>query len=163
MSILFLLLILLQVLIFNHIMLFNVAVPFVFIYFIVRLPIGMSKSLLFTLSFLLGFLVDIFSDTPGLNSLACVLTAAAKDLVFYAYVTKDDKTKFIIPCITSIGWQDYLKYMVTLTAIFCLICFSIEFFSFANMMDILIFSLGSTFVTSLLNYGLDNIMNIKSL
>ena len=81
---LFPILILVQVLVFNHIMLFNLAVPFVFIYFILRLPIGMPANLVLSLSFLIGMLVDIFSDTPGVNALACTVLAAVKTPVFYA-------------------------------------------------------------------------------
>lgn len=157
---LFPLLILLQVLICNHIMLFNVAIPFIFIYFIVRLPIGMSKNLLFTLAFLIGFCVDIFSDTPGVCSLASLILAVVKQPVFYAYVARDDKTKFITPCIATLGWQAYSKFILTLSAIFCLLTFSIEYFSFATVKDIALMTLGSTAITFVLLYCIDCLVDI---
>lgn len=160
--ILFPVLVLIQALVCNHIMLFDVAVPFVFIYFIIRLPIGMSKNLLFTLAFLMGFLVDIFSDTPGVNSLSSVLLAGVKQPVFYAYVTRDDKTKYITPCIKSIGWQDYAKFILTMTAIFSLLNFSIEYFSFAGIKDITLMTLGSTVLTFLLLYAIDSLVNVSN-
>lgn len=64
-AILFLMMVLAQVLICNHIAIFNVAIPIIFIYFIIRLPISMGKGLLFTLAFIIGLAVDILSDTPG--------------------------------------------------------------------------------------------------
>ena len=63
-------LILAQVLVFNHICLFGYAVAFVFIYTLIKLPISMSKEWQFTIAFLLGLVIDIFSDTLGMNTLA---------------------------------------------------------------------------------------------
>lgn len=160
MTILFPILVLIQILICNHIMLFNLAVPFIFIYFIIRLPIGMSKNLLFTLSFLLGLCVDIFSDTPGVNSLACVITAALKQPVFYAYTPRDDKTKFIVPSIVTIGWQNYSKFIFSISVIFCLLAFSIEYFSFAEIKDIILMSATSSVLTSVLIYAMDSLVNL---
>lgn len=157
---LFVLLVLLQVLICNHIMIFNVAVPFIFIYFIIRLPIGMSRNLQLTLAFLIGFLVDIFSDTPGICSLASVILAAVKQPVFYAYVDRDDKTKEITPSIATLGWQNYSKFILTMSAIFCLLTFSIEYFNFATIKDIAFMTLGSTLLTVLLIYGIDNLIDV---
>lgn len=161
MIILFPALLLLQVLVCNHIMLFNVAVPFIFIYFILRLPIGMSKNLLFTLAFLLGFLVDVFSDTPGVNALSSVILAAVKQPVFYAYVARDDKTKNIIPCILTVGWQNYSKFLITMTAIFCFMNFSIEYFSFAQIKDILLMTASSTLLTFIVLFSADSLVNVQ--
>ena len=107
-SVLFFVLVLAQVLICNHLALFNVAIPIVFIYFIIRLPVDMKLSLLFTLAFLIGLSVDIFSDTAGVNSMACTLIAALKRPAFYAYVPRDDKTKSMIPSATSMGLGVFL-------------------------------------------------------
>lgn len=52
-----------QVLICNHIMLFNVATPFIFIYLIVSLPMDLKTDWLLTWAFAAGLLVDLFSDT----------------------------------------------------------------------------------------------------
>lgn len=157
-AVLFPVLILLQVLICNHIMLFNVAVPFIFIYFIVRFPIGMARNLEYTLAFLLGFILDIFSDTPGLNALCCVLLSGLRPAIFYAYVPRDDKTKHITPCISTIGWQNYAKYLITLCGIFCLLEFSIEFFSFASFKEVLLMTFGSSILTFAVIIGVDSLL-----
>ncbi|MBD5370314.1 MAG: rod shape-determining protein MreD [Bacteroides sp.] len=155
---LFPILILVQVLVFNHIMLFNLAVPFVFIYFILRLPIGMPANLVLSLSFLIGMLVDIFSDTPGVNALACTVLAAVKTPVFYAYVPRDDKTKRIVPAISTLGWQTYAKFLITMVAIFCLLCFIVEYFSFAGFLNILAMAGTSTALSFFLIFGIDSLI-----
>ena len=153
--ILFLLCVLLQALIFNQIVLFHIAVPIVFIYFLIRLPINLKLSYLFTLAFFLGLLVDIFSDTPGVNALACVLIAALKTPIYYAYVAKDDTTSRLTPCVASMGMGDYSKYLLTFVVIYSLMAFTIEYFSFADVKGIVIMSAASSVLTFFLLLAVD--------
>lgn len=161
-TLLFIIMLLVQVLICNHIAIFNVAIPIVFIYFIIRLPIPLGLGTLFTLSFLLGLSVDIFSDTPGVNSLACTLLAALKRPVYYAYVQRDDKTKVLIPSISSLGVGTYCRYLVSMVGIYCLMVFSIEYFSFADLQDILILSASSCLLTFISLLAIDCLIISKS-
>lgn len=156
-TILYLVLVLVQVLICNRIDLFGVAVPFIFIYFIIALPTRLNSMLLYTLAFFLGLTVDIFSDTAGMNALACVLLSAAKTPALYAYIPKDDRTLDIIPSIASLGWIVYAKYLVTMTAIYCFLIFSIEYFSFGSLGGILLMTLGSTLLTAPLLMAVDSL------
>ena len=154
---LFVALVLLQVLIFNHILLFGVAVPLVFIYFIISLPVGMNLNLLFSLAFLIGFIVDVFSDTMGLNSLSCVLMSVVKSPVFYAYIPRDDQTRFVYPSVRTMGWVAYSKYLITMTAVYCLLLFMIEYLSFASFGMILLMFAGSTVLTFFLLLAVESI------
>lgn len=154
-TILFIVLVLAQVLICNHIVLFGVGVPLIFVYFIIALPTGMSKNLLFTLSFLIGVIVDIFSDTPGVNALACTILAVVKNPVLYAYVDRDDKTRHILPSITTIGWGAYSKYLLSMTAIYCVLAFAIEYFSMIDLREVLVMAGASTALTFFLLMAFD--------
>lgn len=161
-SILFIICILLQVLIFNNIVLFHLAVPIVFIYFIIRLPIDIKHIYLFPLAFLLGLIVDIFSDTPGVNALACTLIAAIRSPMYYAYMAKDDITSRLTPGISTMGIWDYSKYLLTFILIYCVLVFSIEYFSFADVKDIAIMSASSTILTFVLLLGTDSLIPINA-
>lgn len=154
---LFIVLVLAQVLICNNILLFGVAVPFVFIYFILSLPLNMSLNLVLVLSFALGFFIDIFSDTLGLNSLACIILAVLRRPMFYAYMPREDKMVNLIPCIASMGWENYLKYAVTLSTLFCLVVFGIEFFSFESFGRIIVMALSSMVFTAVLLITADSL------
>lgn len=154
---LFVLLVLVQVLICNHIVLFNIAVPIVFIYFILRLPMGMSRNWLLTLSFLLGLCVDIFSDTPGVNSLACVLLATLKRNIYFLYVPYDDRTKLVEPTMTTLGVANYCKFLLTMTVTYCFLNFAIEFFNFSEFKSIVYITLASTALSFPLLLGIDSI------
>lgn len=155
-------LILVQVLICNHIMLFNVAMAFVFIYVIVSLPMDLNTGWLLTWAFIGGFIVDIFSDTLGVNSLACTLLAIIKKPAFYAYIPRDDRTRSVAPSLSSLGFAVYGKYLFTLAAAYCLMVFTIEYLSFADIKEVLIMSASSAVFTFLLLIGIDSIIANKS-
>lgn len=149
------LLVIAQALIFNHIMLFNVSMSFVFIYVIISLPMNLKTDRLLTWAFLGGLAVDIFSDTPGLNSLACTLLAIMKRPVLYAYIPRDDHTKSIVPSLRNLGFSVYAKYLVTMSTLYCAMVFIIEYFSFADVKEIVIMTVSSTLFTSLVLMAID--------
>ena len=60
---LFVVLVIAQVVVFNHLCLFNVAIPLVFIYLIIKLPVDLSVNWTLSVAFFLGLAVDIFSNT----------------------------------------------------------------------------------------------------
>lgn len=161
-SVLFIVMVVVQVLICNHIAIFNVAVPIIFIYFIIRLPIALGNGALFTLSFLLGLCVDIFSDTPGVNALACTILAALKRPVYFAYIPKDDKTKELTPTVSSMGIGVYCKYLVSMVGIYCLLAFTIEYFNFADVKEIVILSASSCALTFVSLLAIDCLIVSKS-
>ncbi|MDE7412872.1 MAG: rod shape-determining protein MreD [Muribaculaceae bacterium] len=154
-------LILIQVLICNHIHIFNVAMPFVYIYVIIRLPMSMSTNWLLTWAFVSGFIVDLFSDTPGINSLACITLAIFKRPVLYAYIPKDDRTRDILPSIANMGMTDYAKYMFTLVLIYCMMIFGIEYLSLSYVKNIIVMGLSSTLLSGALIMGIDSLIVTK--
>lgn len=154
-------LILVQILICNHIHIFNVAIPFVFIYVILRLPMTLSTNWLLTWAFMSGFIVDLFSDTPGVNSFSCILLATVKRPVLYAYIPKDDRTKDIQPSLANLGFADYAKYLLTMSVIYCFLVFTIEYFSFGDVKEIVIMASSSSVLTFGLLLGIDSLMITK--
>ena len=89
--ILYVLMVLTQVIVFNHICLFGYAVPLVFIYVIIKLPVTLNVNWVLTLSFLLGLTIDIFSDTQGMNSLACTILGILRKPVLHLYFPREDE------------------------------------------------------------------------
>lgn len=154
-------LVIVQVLVCNSIMLFNVAMAFVFIYVIIRLPMDLSVNWLLTWAFFSGLSVDIFSDTPGVNSLACTILAMLKRPMLYAYVPRDDRTKNIVPSLMSLGFSVYGKYLLSMSCIYCLLAFTIEYFNFADVKEIVIMTVASSAFTFMLLLGIDSLLARK--
>lgn len=155
---LFVILVLIQILLLNHIVLFNSAVCLIFIYFLIKLPINLSPNLLLTLGFFIGLSVDILSDTPGLNALCCTILASLKKPVFYAYEQHDDQKRNISPSIGTMGFFNFSKYTFSLSAIYCLLAFFVEFVNFSDVVQILIKAGASTVFTFLVILALDSLI-----
>lgn len=115
-----------QAIFFNNMVLFNVALPIVFIYVLITLPITFSSPLATTIGFLCGFAVDVLSDTPGLNSLASTLTAFMQRSVFHLYVSSDIDLAEQRPSPANMSPAVFMKYALTMVALYCLIIFGIE-------------------------------------
>lgn len=153
----FVVLVLVQALLLNHIVLFNYAVCFLFIYFLAKLPVGISGNWLLTLGFLMGISVDFLSDTQGLNSLCCTLLAAIKRPTFYAYIQHDDHTRNIEPGVITMGWVNFGKYMFTMAAIYSFLVTFVEYVSYTDLLEILIKGASSTVFTFLLIFAVDSL------
>lgn len=158
-SLLFVILVLAQAIVFNNICLFNVAVSFVFIYFIISLPITLSTNWVLTLSFIAGLSVDIFANTQGMNALACTLIAMSRRSILHLYFPREDELTIPEPSIKSLGMEVYVKYLFTLVLLYCTIIFLIEAFSFFNVLQLALRILCSTLLSFLLLLGLDSIMS----
>ena len=147
---LFVVLVFLQALLMNHIVLFNSAVCFVFIYFIIKLPMNTSSSKVIFFSFLIGFCVDVFSDTPGMNALACTCLGGCRHTVLRLYVPREDDVIHRIPGISSLGWAVFSKYVLTMSLLYCVMVNLIESFRFDHPLLLSERALGSTLLTAML-------------
>lgn len=151
-----------QAVIFNRIALFSVAMAFVFIYFIVKLPITLSAAKVITLGFLTGLAVDIFSDTPGVNALACTCLAGCRHTVLRLYVAREDDIVHSIPAIHTLGAAVFAKYVFTMSLIYCTLVFLIEAFYFFYPLLLLARIAASTLLTSALLMALDSIFTRRA-
>ena len=158
----FLVLVLCQVVVFNHICLFNVAVPMVFIYLLVRLPITLSVNWMLTIGFFLGLTVDIFSDTYGMNTLACTVEAMMRKPILRLYVPREEDLTRPEPSMYSLGTATYLKYLLTMTLLYCSLIFLIEAFTFFNPVRLLLRIVFSTILSMALMVGIDSFMTPQS-
>ena len=68
-----LLLILVQVLVFNQLVVHEAATPFIYIIAIIGLPFAITHTQTIFIAFLIGFVLDLFSGTGGVHSAASTL------------------------------------------------------------------------------------------
>lgn len=146
-----------QVLVFNHLCLFNVAVPLVFIYFIIKLPVNLPVNWAMTFSFLLGLTVDIFSNTQGMNALACTILAAIRLPLLRLYFPREEDLTNPEPSLRTLGPSVYMKYLITAVAVYCALFFIIEAFTFYNWTLMLLRIAASTLLTFIIILAFDSI------
>ena len=155
-ALLFILMVLVQV-VCNHICLWGVAVPLLYVYFIVRLPINLSANWTMTLAFLLGLVIDIFSNTQGMNALACTITAALRRFIFALYFSREDGLSDPEPSVRTLGAGIYIKYLLTLMLVFCTLLFTIQAFTLHNIQTTILRIACSTILSTALIFGIDSL------
>lgn len=161
-TILFIVLVLAQALVFNHLYLFNTALPLAFIYFVMRLPVTIGVIGCMSLSFLLGLTVDIFSDTPGMNALACTLLAVMRIPLLRLYMPREEDLTDPEPSSRSLGSAVFMKYAVTVVTFYCTVFFIIEAFSFFNPGRLVARIVGSSIFTFLVIMCFDTLSDVSN-
>lgn len=140
----FVLLVLTQGLIFNHINLFGYINPFIYILFIFLFPIRKNIAPLLIFSFLLGLCVDFFSDSGGIHAAAATFIAFIR-LPYLKFVLGKSDFDYLMFHIGGIPLSKAFLFMSGLTFIHHLIVFSLEYFNLSEFTVIL----SKTFYTSL--------------
>lgn len=143
-----------QAVFFNNLVLFNVAVPMVFIYLLIILPVTQSDTVSYTIGFLTGLAVDILSDTPGINALASTLLVAVRKPVFHLYVSGDIDLADQCPSPRNMGITAFLKYALTMSMIYCTMIFSIEACMVFNLKLYVLRVLSSSLFTFVIIYAI---------
>lgn len=156
-AIFFLLMIPAQAIIFNHAILFNVAVPLLFIWLIIMLPVTIGVNLSMTLGFLTGLVLDIFSDTPGVNALCCTVLAFVRKPVFHLYVSMDDDLASRSPSAQSMGHGAFMKFLSTMVLLYCTMVFTVEAFQFFSFRLLILRIIASSAYTFVLLYAFDSL------
>jgi len=146
----FIVLVFCQVFLLKHITIYNLCVPYPYILFILLLPFETPNFLLFILSFAIGFTIDAFYDTPGLNAAACVLLALVRILFISITVQKDGFDNEPEPTLSLMGFRWFFTYITVLTLFHHFFLFSLEAFGFSQIQYIIGRVLMSSIFTVLL-------------
>jgi rod shape-determining protein MreD len=128
----FLVLVLLQVFILNNIQLGGYVNPYLYILFILLLPINTPKWLLLVLGFVLGITIDLFTHTPGMNSSATVFMSFIRPYVLELIAPREGYEKDSSPRIKLYGFAWFLRYSVILVFAHHSVLFYIEVFRFSD-------------------------------
>jgi hypothetical protein len=144
-------LVFIQVFLLKNIALYNLAIPYLYILFILLLPFETPNLLLFALAFLMGLTIDAFYDTPGLNAAACVVMALVRTIFINITVQKEGFDNEPEPTLSIMGFRWFFTYVLTLTLIHHFFLFITEAFKVSEFQyTIGRFLLSSAFTVSLI-------------
>lgn len=146
----YIILILLQVILFKNIGYYNLAAPFPYILIILFLPIGISNLLLYIIGLAVGLTIDLFYDSSGIHAAACIVLCAFR--IFFNSITIDAdlKKSQITPSLATTGFKWFISYVFFGTIAHHLTLFLMEVFSFRNLNITLLSALMSSIFTFLL-------------
>jgi rod shape-determining protein MreD len=141
----FIVLVALQVFLLKNMVIYGLNVPYLYILFIILLPFETPNWLLFTLSFLLGISIDLFSDTLGLHATACIIMAFFRTVIIRVTVQEDSFDNEPEPTLGIMGFRWFFFYALILTFIHHFFLLNFEVFSFSEIPN----TLSRVFISSL--------------
>ncbi len=144
----FAILALIQALVFNQIHLFGHATAHIYLVFLLKLPRFTSRNELLLWAFLFGIVVDIFGNTPGVNTCAATAMAFVRNNLLDAFTQKGNADDFI-PGIHTIGWGGYTTYSLFNLLLFYTALYMLELFTIQYPVTLLISVASSTALTML--------------
>ena len=145
----FIVFVLLQVLVLNNIYFLRVATPFIYLYFIIKLPVGTSQVNVIFLSFLSGLIVDAFTNTPGMHAAACTLAGFSREILVRFFMGKD-LPDGIFPSYKTFHYGGYFGYVLSFVLIHHIALFMIESLTFFDPLFLAFRILASVIMTTLL-------------
>lgn len=95
----FLVFLVVQVLVLNHIHLFGVATPLLYVYFVLLFRRNHPKWAILMWSFFLGLCIDVFSNTPGVAAGSMTLVALFQPYVLEPFLTRDSEDNLKPGCV----------------------------------------------------------------
>ena len=152
----FVLLVLFQVLVLNNIQFLGYINPYLYILFILTLPVQLPRWFLLILAFILGLTIDAFSNTIGMHAFATVFVAFFREGIIKLF-TNIEEGNNPTPSFHTFGVSAYIKYVVLMVIIHHTTLFILEAFSFSNFWIMLAKIILSSFVTILLILGIQSI------
>ena len=158
--VMFMVLLLVQVLVLNHVWLLNVATPLLYVYFAITFPRNTEKGEVLGWCFFLGLLIDIFSNTPGLAAGTLTLIGMTQTYLVELFVPRDSVENLEVSAAT-LGWGKFSMLSGILTLIYCLLFFILEAFNFFDWQLWILRAVFSTVLTLLLMLAIESVRSRK--
>lgn len=144
----FILLLAAQVVIFSNMTLLGYINPFPYILFIILYPVDANKPSLLVAGFMLGLIMDMFSNSGGVHAASCLILAYVRPSIFkfsfglsYEYQTIK---------INDVLTPERFSFILISVVIHHFTLFVLEVFRISNLWDILLRTLLSTIFTIIL-------------
>ena len=141
----FLLLLAVQIIVFNNMNFLGYISPFPYILFIILYPVNSNKSGLLLASFFLGLIMDMFSNSGGIHTTACLVLAYYRPYLFrfsfglsYEYQTVK---------LNDVLTPERFSFILLSVVIHHFVLFVLEAFKISFFLDVLFRTLLSTVFT----------------
>ena len=145
------LILLLQILLFNNINFYQNINPYLYITFIFIFLLNKNRFVFLSTAFIYGLTLDLFSDTGGIHA-ASLLFVAFLRVSFIKLFFKKNAIDYLLFNLHSEAFGQVFNYVVTLTVIHHFILLSLDNFSFHNIETVLLNTLYSSTFTLLLYF-----------
>jgi hypothetical protein len=117
---------LVQVLILKNLVLFGIAFCFLYVMFIMLLPMEVKTIPTLLVSFVMGLGVDMFYDTLGIHTAALLVVGFVRSRWLKALVPAGSYDEDLQPSLVNMGFQWFLSYSLPLVLIHHFVFFYVE-------------------------------------
>ena len=131
-GLIFIILVLLQVLLFNNIQFSGYVNPYIYIMFILLLPVEIPSWVLLMLSFGIGSIIDFYTGSPGMHSSASVLAGFVRPFVLRYISPRDGYEPGANPSMLIYGFRWFLFYTLAIVLVHHTALFYLEVFRFTD-------------------------------
>lgn len=148
----YVLVMMLQVLLFDQLQLFGVCHPYIYILCLLMMPITLSHSADMLIGAAVGLVMDVFCNSLGIHMASCILLMFIRPYLLGAIVSDKDRLNEQI-CLRALGIEALIKYVVILVVIHHLTVFMLAAWSWAHIGFVLMETLVSGLITSAIIIG----------
>ena len=146
--------VLLQVLLFDHLQIAGWGLPMVYVLFLMNLPVQVPRWAEMLIGAIVGVVFDVWHSSLGVNMAACVAFCYLRPILLGNLLQDLERVKGEV-CSASIGSIEYVKSLAILTVVHHLLVFSLESWSWHNWWIVLLQTLLSSVLTILIIMGYD--------
>ena len=146
--------VLLQVLLFDHLQIAGWGLPMVYVLFLMNLPVQVPRWAEMLIGAIVGLVFDVWHSSLGVNMAACVAFCYLRPILLGNLIQDLERVKGEV-CSASIGSIEYVKSLAILTVVHHLLVFSLESWSWHNWWIVLLQTLLSSVLTILIIMGYD--------
>ncbi|MCH6198473.1 rod shape-determining protein MreD [Aquiflexum sp. LQ15W] len=115
-----------QILVLKNLVLFGVAFCFLYVIYIILLPLDLKTIPVLLISFFLGLGVDLFYDTLGIHTASLLLIAFLRHRWLMVLVPTGGYEDDLQPSLLNMGFGWFLSYSIPLVLVYHILFFYIE-------------------------------------
>lgn len=146
----FFLFLLIQVLFLKNAILFHTAFCFLYVSYVLLLPVDMNRLLLLLVGFCMGLMIDIFYESHGMHAFACVLIMYVRNYYLNLITPQGGYDSNARPTLAMAGLQWFLVFVTPLVFVHHVVLFFLEAGGFEFFWFTLWKAFASTLFTTLM-------------
>lgn len=134
-----------QILLVRNLVLLNFAFCYIYIAFLLLIPLEISPILYMLIGFATGITADFFYNTMGIHTAACVLITYLRPFILRFLTPRGGYEQGVEPTLKSMGMEWFIVY----SAIFILFHHVALFYIEASEFSLFLFTLGKVIMSTL--------------
>ncbi len=148
----YILVMLLQVLLFDQLQLLGVCHPYIYILCLLMMPVTLPHNVDMIIGALVGVVMDIFCNSLGVHTAACILIMFIRPYIISSMVNDIDRLNEAIS-MHVLGVENMIKYVLILVFVHHAVVFLLAAWSWSHIGFVLIETIVSGIISSFIIIG----------